>query len=131
LNVKVFAWSLPSLSYTAWWVNNLQLMIINVQMGENWNDSVKKKSALKFQHQQVCQNVILSRRLSRNTQQTIIIFLKEHYWTRTSQMRSRYSILCTVTTLRGVRSGVRILTKTRNYSSPYKVRPGFMAHPAS
>jgi len=35
LNVKVVVWSLHSPSYTAWWVNSLQLMIVNVQKGEN------------------------------------------------------------------------------------------------
>jgi hypothetical protein len=35
LNVKVVVWSLHSPIYTAWWVNNLQLMIMNVQKGEN------------------------------------------------------------------------------------------------
>jgi len=35
LNVKVVVWSLHSPSYTAWWVNSLQLMIVNVEKGEN------------------------------------------------------------------------------------------------
>jgi hypothetical protein len=35
LNVRVIVWSLHSPIYTAGWVNNLQLMIMNVQKGEN------------------------------------------------------------------------------------------------
>jgi len=35
LNVKVFVWSIHSPIYTAWWVDNLQLMIMNVQKCQN------------------------------------------------------------------------------------------------
>jgi len=35
LNVKVVVWSPHSPSYTAWWVNSLQLMAVNEQEGEN------------------------------------------------------------------------------------------------
>jgi hypothetical protein len=55
LNVHVFFWSLHSPNCTAWWVDNLQLMIMNVQKGENGSDFIENKSA---QHQQVCQNIV-------------------------------------------------------------------------